>query len=203
MQLCKADVVDGAIALLDAEGLDGLTMRKLATTLDVQAGALYWHFDNKAALLEAMAEKLVEGVGAPLPPGPWDQQLTVLATRLRERLLAHRDGARVVAGTYVAEPNTLAVGTASATVLTGAGIPVERAWWAAFALFYFVLGHTIEEQAQRELPEGDDWEARVARAPVGDSVVARARTTVATADPAERFAYGLALFIDGIRGRLP
>jgi TetR/AcrR family transcriptional regulator, tetracycline repressor protein len=55
MQLKRADVVTGALALLDADGLDGLTMRKLG----VQAGGIYWHFKNKQALLEAMADRIV------------------------------------------------------------------------------------------------------------------------------------------------
>ena len=53
-------VVDVAIALLDADGLDALTMRKLATRLGVQAGALYWHFASKQALLDAMADRFLE-----------------------------------------------------------------------------------------------------------------------------------------------
>ena len=51
MRLRREHVVDEAIALLDADGLDALTMRKLATRLGVQAGALYWHFASKQALL--------------------------------------------------------------------------------------------------------------------------------------------------------
>ena len=98
-----------------------------------RGGALYRHFPSKEALLDAMAEKLLEGVGAPVPPGPWDEQLRIIGHRFRAALLAHRDGARVVAGTYVAAPNTRAVGTAVISVLCGAGIPVERAGWIAFA----------------------------------------------------------------------
>src|SRR5580700_6076196 len=75
MLLRKTDVVDGALKFLDVEGLDGLTMRKLGATLNVQGGALYRHFPNKSALLAAMADKLVEGVGDPLPDAPWHEQI--------------------------------------------------------------------------------------------------------------------------------
>ena len=47
MRLRRERVVDVAIALLDADGLDALTMRKLVTRLGVQAGVLYWHFASK------------------------------------------------------------------------------------------------------------------------------------------------------------
>ncbi len=200
MLLRKANVVDGALALLDAEGLDGLTMRKLGAALDVHAGALYRHFASKEALLDAMAEKLVEGVAEPPPEGPWDEQLTVLAHRFRSALLAHRDGARLVAGTFVSEPNTNAAGATAVAALCAAGVPVERAGWITFAAMYYVLGHTIEEQAQLQLgDQGDDWQARVARVPPDDPLFARALGSVIAADPAERFSYGLELLVDGIR----
>lgn len=204
MLLRKANVVEGALTLLDTEGLDGLTMRKLGAALNVQAGALYRHFPSKEALLDAMAEKLFEGVGDPVPEGTWDQQFTVLAHRFRAALLAHRDGARVVAGTFVSAPNTNAAGSLAVGALCAAGIAVERAGWIAFAGLYYVLGHTIEEQAQQQLAEhGHDWQTRQARGPQGDPLYAQALHSVVAADPSERFAYGLQLLIDGIRQQLP
>jgi AcrR family transcriptional regulator len=81
-------VVDGAVELLDAEGLDGLTTRKLGASLNVDGSALYRHFPNKEALLDAIADRLVEGIDRSLPEGSWDEQLAILAGRLREALLA-------------------------------------------------------------------------------------------------------------------
>lgn len=200
MLLRKANVVDGALALLDSVGLDGLTMRKLGAALGVQAGALYRHYPSKEALLDAMAEKLVEGVADPLPDGAWDEQLAALAHRFREALLAHRDGGRVFAGTFVSQPNSNALGGAAVSALCAAGISPERAGWIAFAGMYYVLGHTIEEQAQQQLVErGEDWHAREARSRPDDPVYANAIQSVITTDPAERFAYGLELFIEGAR----
>jgi TetR/AcrR family tetracycline transcriptional repressor len=203
MLLRKANVVDGALALLDIEGLDGLTMRKLGAALGVRAGALYRHFPSKEALLDAMAERMVEGVADALPPAPWDELLAALAHRFRNALLARRDGARVFAGTFVNQPNSEALGSAAVGALCAAGIPAERAGWIAFAGMYYVLGHTIEEQAQRRLAEyGDGWLSRVARTPPGGPEFATAIESVIAADPAERFAYGLGLFIEGVRHEL-
>jgi AcrR family transcriptional regulator len=197
-------VVDGAVRLLDAEGLDGLTTRKLGALLNVQSPALYRHFPSKEALLDAVAEKLLEGVAAPIPDGPWEQQLSVIGHRLRAALLAHRDGARVVAGTYVAAPNNRAIGGAVVAILCGAGIPVDRAGWISFAGMYYILGHTIEEQALRQLAgRDDDWQAREAATEHDDPVFAQALGSVMAADPAERFAYGMQLFIDGVRRQIP
>ncbi|MEV4105087.1 TetR/AcrR family transcriptional regulator C-terminal domain-containing protein [Nonomuraea sp. NPDC049649] len=198
MQLKRADVVTGALALLNSDGLDGLTMRKLGARLGVQAGGIYWHFTNKEALLDAMADRIVGEISAtPLTPGPWDARLAELAHRLRRALLAYRDGARVVAGTLVTEPNTVRGGELAVRVLADAGFPRERIGWVLFSLMYYVLGHTIEEQAQRD---AGDWGERGADLP--DSEVRRTMDAAIEADPEERFAYGLELFLDGVRLRL-
>jgi len=198
MQLKRADVVTGALALLDTDGLDGLTMRKLGARLGVQAGGIYWHFKNKEALLGAMADRIVGAITeTALPPGSWDTQLSEIAHRAHRALLAHRDGARVVAGTYVQEPNTVRGGEQAMRILTDAGFPIDRAGWVIFATMYYVLGHTIEEQAQRA---AGDWEQRGTELP--DTELHRAMDGVIRADPEERFTYGLELLLDGVRLRL-
>jgi TetR/AcrR family tetracycline transcriptional repressor len=201
MQLHRGDVVRGALRLLDADGLDALTMRKLAAHLGVQAGALYWHFPNKQALLDAAAEGIVAEVDFTPPDAPWDAQARALAHKIRAALLAHRDGARLVAGTWVAEPAHAAGGGIALDVLLRAGFPPDRAGWALFALWHFILGHTIEEQAQRQAGEDSTaWEDKPPPDP-GDPR-AQALAAVITADPDERFDYGLTLFLDGISRQL-
>lgn len=195
MRLQRARVVDVAVALLDADGLDALTMRRLASELGVQPGALYWHFASKQALLDVMADRFLEGLVDDLPAGAWDERLSELAWRLRGALLTHRDGARVMAGTFVAEPNTLRAGNTAIEILEGAGLSPERAGWATVAAMYYVLGHTIEEQAQIELAAQGAWEPK----PVVDGVENKIAVTAFAADPAKRFDYGLQLFLDGIR----
>lgn len=202
MQLRRADVLRGAVALLDDEGLDGLTMRKLGARLNVRAGALYWHFANKQALLEAVADQLVAGVTDRPLTGPWDQQLITLAGDLRAALISVRDGARIVAETFVTQPNTTLAGKAVLEILTGAGVPVARAGWVLWALSHYVLGFAIEEQARGRLtPETVRAKLAEGERELGPEVGA-ALGSVATADPDDRFRYGLELFLDGIRQQL-
>jgi TetR/AcrR family transcriptional regulator, tetracycline repressor protein len=202
MQLHRGDVLAGALALLETEGLDGLTTRKLASALDVQPGALYWHFKNKRALLDAMADKLLEGVGDPVPAGPWTGRLELLAGRYRAALLSHRDGARIVSGSFVPEANTVGTGAAFVAVLTDGGVPAQRAGWVWSTLKYYILGHCIEEQAQHALEQGDDWAEKVRAAEAAeqalDPTTAAALHAVVTSDPNEQFAYGLSLLVRGI-----
>jgi TetR/AcrR family transcriptional regulator, tetracycline repressor protein len=216
-QLRREDVLAGAVDLLDAEGLDALTMRKLATSLHVQAGALYWHFDCKRALVDAMAERLVAGIGTSgaTDGGTWDAQLTELAVRLRHALLAHRDGARVVTETACAAggANTLWVGRTSTELLIAAGFPPEQAAWLTFALIHYVLGQTMGEQARAEfVARGGPRTAQAATASDEadrsdeedkNEAYRRLRASAQSADPDEQFAYALSVFLDGIKHRLP
>ncbi|MFF8773626.1 TetR/AcrR family transcriptional regulator C-terminal domain-containing protein [Kitasatospora sp. NPDC015120] len=200
MRLRKTDVVDEALRFLDAEGLDQLTMRKLGAALNVQGGALYRHFPNKEALLDAVADRIVEGIGDPLPDAPWLDQLRILGGRLRGALLGRRDGARVVAGTFAPGANTIIGSDVAVQVLCRAGLPPAQAGWISFALFYYVLGHAIEEQAQSRLPPEQDWRIRTERLDVQVSPqYAAALDALAGTDPAERFAFGLDLFLEGLR----
>lgn len=67
-RLSRETVAEGALALLDAEGLDALTIRKLAESLGVTPMALYWHFKNKEELLTGIADRLWSQVDSALDP---------------------------------------------------------------------------------------------------------------------------------------
>ncbi len=99
MGLERSKVVAAALRLLDDEGLDGLTTRRLAKDLGVQGPALYWHFENKRALTDAMVYALLDDALASAPlETDWAMQLAAEGRRLRQALLSHRDGARLFAG---------------------------------------------------------------------------------------------------------
>lgn len=104
MGLERGKVVAAALRLLDDEGLAGLTTRRLARELGVQGPALYWHFENKQALTDAMVYALLaDALAGPPMEADWVKQLMAEGRRLRQALLSHRDGARLFAGS---RPNT-------------------------------------------------------------------------------------------------
>jgi AcrR family transcriptional regulator len=196
----RADVLAAALALLDAEGLDGITMRRLAATLDLQPSALYHHFRDKKALIDALAEQLLAEVGDVDPAQPWDERVESLARQTRSALMAHRDGARLMAGTFVAQPNTLRIGERYVEALRDAGLAEELWATTAFTLNYYILGHTIEEQARDELIAAGTWSqqlADLASAPY--PTIAHAVADLERLDGETRFRHGLNLIIDGIR----
>ncbi len=98
-------VIRAALDLLNEVGVDGLTTRKLAERLGVQQPALYWHFRNKRALLDALAEAMLaenHTHSVPRADDDWRSFLIGNARSFRQALLAYRDGARIHAGRVAA-----------------------------------------------------------------------------------------------------
>lgn len=202
MQLRRGDVLDGAMTILDEHGLSDLTMRRLATSLGVQPGALYWHFPNKQTLLGAMADRILDGIDAPPSAEDWDDALTELAHRFRGALLAHRDGAELVSATYASRLTTSGARDAFVATAGRAGLSRAHAELTGYALLHYVLGHTLDEQSRLQMAEFGAL-TRAAVAPGVDTENEPASDDdLLDGDPAVRFDFALTLFVDGIRARL-
>ena len=147
MALSREDVLAGAMRLLDEVGLDALTMRRLAEELDVQAGAIYYHFKDKQELLDAMADALMDGLLEPTPEGAWDEVLAELSRRLVARLMSHRDAARLATTTVLPGPHGLAAAEAMMRTLKRAGLSKDATLWGASVLGYYILGYAMDAQA--------------------------------------------------------
>lgn len=143
-----AQVVGAAFDVLDRGGVAKLSTRAIAAELGVSMNTVMWHIRTKERLLDAMAEAVLGEVDLEGLPARWDDQAAELLGRLRRAMLGHRDGARIVAGTFPAEPRTLAFTDRLMTALLE-GCPTGRtAAWTAWNLFYFTLGLVQEEQAE-------------------------------------------------------
>nr|VDG63306.1 Tetracycline repressor protein class E [Streptococcus thermophilus] len=92
MQLSRPTIAQSAVGILDKYGLADVSMRRVAASLNVAPGALYWHVDNKQELICAMAEIIIAPVLERSYTGPRE-----VCAALRAAVLSHRDGADVVA----------------------------------------------------------------------------------------------------------
>ncbi|WP_052460455.1 TetR family transcriptional regulator [Microbacterium gorillae] len=138
----RETIVTVALRLLDEWGFPDLTMRRLAGELGVQPSALYWHFENKQALLAAVAERIVSAA----KPSAVPEDPALIARALRTAVLAHRDGAEVVMSTYAL---TFGAGEASAALRRAfaAHSPARDADLATAAVLQFLLGNaTVLQQ---------------------------------------------------------
>lgn len=207
MTIQRKHVIQTALKLLDEGGIEGVTLRKLAQVLEIQAPSLYWHFANKQALIDAMADALLEDVARDIPEnGDWRATLHQVAAQIRQALNARRDGARVFAGTYVSTDNVLRTGETIIAAFVRAGADIELAATSAFSVLYYVLGFAIEEQAlgSERLAGGDARkEAFLQLAQEKYPCSWRARDLLLAPAFDRRFETGLDLLLDGVRQRLP
>lgn len=91
MQLTRERITEAALVLLAEYGLADVSMRRVANSLSVAPGALYWHIANKQELIACMAEEIVQSLLSGPVPEP-----ARFSSELRQTLLATRDGAEVV-----------------------------------------------------------------------------------------------------------
>jgi len=148
-------VIRTALELLDEKGLGALSTRAIADRLGVRMNTVLWHVKTKARMLELMADAVIGELRLTgLPPAP-DERVRELARRYRRTLLAHRDGAALAVGTYGADPNILRFAETLVGALLECGLGDREVAWTAWAITYFTLGLTQEEQAAGHRPLGD------------------------------------------------
>ncbi|MGW1722714.1 TetR/AcrR family transcriptional regulator [Streptomyces sp. NPDC002306] len=145
-------ITEATVRLLDAEGLAGFSMRRLAAELNVTAMSVYWYVDTKDDLLELALD---QAFGELRLPGPdagdaadgagWREQLRTLATEYRALLVRH-PWLSPLAGRYLnIGPNSLAFSRLVQHVIRRTGLPAHGVTGAISAVLQFVYGYgTIE-----------------------------------------------------------
>jgi TetR/AcrR family transcriptional regulator, tetracycline repressor protein len=140
-------ITDAALTLADAEGIDALTMRRLAQSIGCEAMSLYKHVPNKDALLDLLVERILREFVAPGPRLGPRRRLVAVADELRRLALAHPHVFPLVAlrlpGTAVA----LGPVEVALDALTAAGLPDAKVVSAFWALVAYVTGALLAECA--------------------------------------------------------
>ncbi|MER7950896.1 TetR/AcrR family transcriptional regulator C-terminal domain-containing protein [Streptomyces sp. NPDC096079] len=162
--LTRRRVVRAALELADAEGLNALTMRRLATVLDTSAMALYRHVPGKGELVRLMADEACGEVPLGPVPAHWRPGLERAARWLREVYARHRWMAQAMASFTrpVASPNAMAYTEWVLAVLRGTPMTSSQKLHTHLTLFAFVQGlalaDDLEEQARLDTGlSGDEW----------------------------------------------
>ena len=203
--LTKTGIVQAALDLLDETGMDGLTVRALASRLGVQAPALYWHVRNKQALLDEMATQIWRQVGdvmAGLPGDlPWRELMRTYAATVRKELLGRRDGAKAFSGTTLTDPEVVRRQEVTFARLVGQGFTLRQAARSLLLLHYFTIGACVEEQATAQaIRSGDERYSLDRRAEMigpGAPLAAQAGEVI-FGDPETRFRELTGMLIDTI-----
>ncbi|MCB9076369.1 MAG: TetR/AcrR family transcriptional regulator C-terminal domain-containing protein [Anaerolineaceae bacterium] len=156
MSIQKEQIIQAAITILDHDGLEGVTLRRLAKELNIKAASIYWHIANKDELLDEMANAILkEHFGTfdfENDKRDWAEWLDTVAHELRTAMLAHREGARVVAGAHPDIAHMLPkLWDLTIRVLHNNGFSYSQAIMVTVTVINFTFGSVIEEQASPPL----------------------------------------------------
>jgi AcrR family transcriptional regulator len=210
--LTQEAIVEAALEVLDADGLDPLTMRHVARTLNATAGALYWHVGSKDGLLDLIFDRVIGEQHVPDPdPEHWQDQLKAVARTMRATILSHRDIVRLSIGRIPMGPHALRYADRVLAILRAGGLPDALAVAAQQLLISIVIGFAIDETGEGGQPPAGEPAPRTAGAIARDylATLPGDRFThlvalaghFADADPDQRFELLLDIFVTGLAQR--
>jgi AcrR family transcriptional regulator len=197
--LSRAVIVDAAVRILDADGVDSLTVRRLAQELDTGAATLYWHIASKDELGELVYDHVMGEIELPEPdPSRWQEQTKDLARQAHRVMLSHNDVVRLSVGRIPAGPNMLRIIEWSLDLLRKAGVPDQPA-----AYFGDIFGRYLDASVLEVTAHGGPEPALVAEYFGGlpetqfPNMVALSETMFTGSDD-DRFEFGLDLLVRGL-----
>ena len=138
--LTRERIRSAALAMVDRDGLDGLSMRRLAADLGVRAASLYGYLATKEELLTDLADEVLAGVDSSGFTAGWREGLTGWARSYREALAAHPNLVPFLAHSPGRRPQALRHADAVHGGLTGAGWPPRYATMIGASTKYLVVG---------------------------------------------------------------
>ena len=188
--LDRATVLRAALAVLDDDGRQALTMRQVAARLDVEAASLYSHVSSKDDLVDGVLDLVLDAVELPSPGADWRAELVAGYTAYRTTLVAHPSVITLMNERSRQSGAQARLVSRSIELLESSGLSTETAVLAHVTLIAYTLGFVLQEvAAPSRLP--DDV---LADSPVFQRAVpALLRHTVD-----ERFRTGLQTILDGI-----
>jgi AcrR family transcriptional regulator len=203
-------IVATAIRLLDAEGLDALSMRRIADELGTGAASLYWHVGSKDALLDLIFDEIIGEVSIPAPePDRWRDQIKGVARAQRAVSLRHPYVVRISIGRIPMGPNALRYSEQVLAILRAGGVPPRLAVQGSHLLISTVNGFTLDETDAGDGggPSAAKEAAEMARDYLASLPASQFPQLVeladeySYADPDERFELLIDIFTDGLARR--
>jgi AcrR family transcriptional regulator len=198
-------VVDAGLRVLRAEGIDAVSMRRVAAELDTGPASLYVYVDNRDDLLNKMFDAVAGEIDLSESPDPkrWREQLERLLTNIRAAMDRHPGIARVPLANIPTGPNSIRGAEYVLSLLRAGGVDEQSAAWFVDVVFLFVNAASFEtsiyaERGDIEAHHGEveDVFGSLDPAEFPNTTALLPRLMSGTGD--ERFAFGLRLMINGL-----
>ncbi|MEU6538471.1 TetR/AcrR family transcriptional regulator C-terminal domain-containing protein [Streptomyces sp. NPDC047000] len=204
--LTREKVIAAALTMIDRDGPEAFSLRKLAAALDVEVMSLYNHVPNKEALLDGVAESLLAGIDfSGAADGTWQERVRAHAAAFRAAAGRHPGAFRLVCTRPTRSPAAPEAVASALRALSGLGLPARESVHVLRAYAAFVIGALLREQGG--IPAaGTADPGRVRRridelAAHGDPVLTATAPHLAVADDDTEFRYGVELLISGLAAR--
>jgi AcrR family transcriptional regulator len=204
--------VEAALRVLDAEGLDGLSIRRLGSELNAGATSVYWHVRDKEELLDLALDEVLGRIQLPQPTEDWRTDLEACAVELRRVLLAHPYAVALMLSRPAIGPKTLRAVEFALATLHRAGFTGVDVFFAYSAVITYVTGEASQEVAWAQGAQAADVDAEAAWKATTDylgsldpkvypTLLAQA-PHMFSHDQEAQFRFGLATVLDGLKARL-
>jgi AcrR family transcriptional regulator len=201
-------ILDVALRITREEGLDAVTMRRIATELDTGPASLYVYIAGRDELREAMLDRLT-GMLELEPPDPvyWREQLHRVLLQTLHKLEEHPGLATVAVGTPTITPHVMGFLENLLSLLLAGGVREKDAAWAVDILLLIVTAAAVENEVHRA--RQDDKEEFVAGLTAAFRSLPAERFPViwslmddlTAGDGDDRFIFGVDVFLDGLVAR--
>jgi AcrR family transcriptional regulator len=195
-------IVAVAVRIADAEGLEAVSIRRIAAELDGRPMSFYDHFASKHEMLSWMADEVVSEVLVPDPaPEPWREAMTTISRRVYAMLVRHPWVVSVSSINPRFGPNTEAQATQYVVAMSSLGLEPAAMWALVGTINDYVLGHSLRVTRLARPEKFDEIIAESTLEAVPE--LAALPVYLQTRALVERFESGLAIVLDGIEKRLP
>jgi AcrR family transcriptional regulator len=165
MQLTRERIIDAAVQLIEREGVDAVSMRRVATELGSAPMSLYNHVPSKAALLDGVVEQVAAGIARPEPTASWEDDVRAQARAFRAIAHAYPRCTMLVVSRPASTAATRTIEHALAT-LRAAGFGEEDAARTVRAFVAYIVGSLLREVgiSPSVAPEAEPQAPRLSRA---------------------------------------
>jgi AcrR family transcriptional regulator len=220
--LSRADIVDIAVAIADAEGTGAVSMRRIAKDLQVGVMSLYWHIESKEDLHQLMLETVQAEIEAAEPSGDWRADLAAYARNTRVAMHRHPWAIDYIGAGPPSGPSDARNADRLIAALDGLGLDVITAVWILMTVSTYVIGaalreiqemrweraaaETVSGMAEDDIAEAfAEFDRRVrgsGRYPHLAKILDAGIDPDAPETRDERFEFGLSCVLDGIAARI-